>query len=79
MTCQLEDSQEFVRGEGTSLVSGSAQSVTMAPVPSLAPKAKATWRVVVKALKEDNVRFKVTMISDELTRPVEENESTNQY
>ena len=35
--------------------------------------------VTVKAAKAGDIRFKVTMISDELTRPVEETEATNQY
>jgi len=51
----------------------------MAPLASLPAKEKAVWRVVVKALKPANIRFKVTMLSDQLTRPVEETESTNQY
>ncbi len=53
--------------------------ITFRPLASLAPKAKATWRVVVKAKDADNVRFKVAMNSDQLTRPVEETESTNFY
>ena len=77
--CELENEQQFVSGTGATSVSGSGQTVRMAPVTSLAPKAKATWRVTVKALEESNVRFKVKMISDQMTRDVEETESTNQY
>ena len=77
--CVLEDEQQFVSGTGATAVSGSGQTVRLAPLPSLAPKAKATWRVSVKALKAANVRFKVKMISDQMTRDVEESESTNQY
>lgn len=79
VVCTLEDAQKFVSGTGTTAVTGEGQRVTMAPVVSLAPKAKATWKVVVSANAAANVRFKVSMTSAELSRPVEETESTNQY
>ena len=53
--------------------------VSFAPLARLAPGAKATWRVVVKAVKPGDVRFKVTMNTDQLRRPVEETESTEMY
>ena len=53
--------------------------MVFAPLAKPAPKAKAEWRVVVKAVKAGDVRFKVTMNTDQLTRPVEETESTNLY
>ena len=79
VSCEFEAQQEFVSGEGLTAVTGSGQSVRMAPVASLAPKAQATWKVRVKAVSAANVRAKFIMISDQLTRPVEETESTNQY
>ena len=45
----------------------------------LAPKAAASWRVVVKALKADDARFKVELRSVEFEQPVYEDESTRQY
>ncbi len=75
----VDESQSYVSGSGSTAVTASGRTVTMAPVPSLAPKAKATWRVVVKANAVDDARFSVKMTSDQLTRPVEENEATNQY
>lgn len=79
VTCELEDAQEFVSGSGATAVTGSGRTITMAPLPSLAAKDKAVWRVVVKANRAANIRFKTSLISDQLTRPVEETESTNQY
>jgi hypothetical protein len=49
------------------------------PLSSLAPKAKAAWRVVVRAVRPGDVRFKVVLNVDQLTRPVEETESTHLY
>ena len=46
---------------------------------SLAPQSKAVWRVVVAAVRPGDVRFKVVMNSDELTRSVEESEATHVY
>ncbi len=79
VTCDLEQEQQYVSGTGATAVTGTARRVEMAPVPSLAAKAKATWRVTIRAAAAGNVRFKVSMMSDQITRPVEETESTNQY
>ena len=79
IACELEAVQEFVSGSGATAVSGQGRTITMAPLAALPPNEKAVWRVVVKATSAANVRFKVTMMSDQLTRPVEETESANQY
>jgi uncharacterized repeat protein (TIGR01451 family) len=49
------------------------------PLSSLAPGKEAVWQVVIKALKAGDFRFNVNVISDQLTRPVNENESTTFY
>ncbi|MDD3115942.1 MAG: hypothetical protein PHO45_01075 [Victivallaceae bacterium] len=77
--CSLEDSQEYVSGDGASAVTAKNGTIECAPYPSLQPGAKATWNVRVKALKAGDVRFKTVMTSDQLSRPVEETEATNQY
>lgn len=79
ITSRLEDSQEFVSGSGSSAVSVNGRVITMAPVATIPPKGKATWRVIVKALKAGDIRYQTTLLTDQLTRPVEETESTNQY
>lgn len=80
IVCTLEPEQEFVSVSGATAgrLEG-RNSIVMSPLATLAPQAKATWRVTVKAVKPGNVRFKTTLTSDQLTRPVEETESTNQY
>jgi uncharacterized repeat protein (TIGR01451 family) len=79
IVCTFEDEEEYVSSSGPTTGSAEGNTVTFAPLPSLAPKAKATWRVVVRAVKQGKVLFKVTMMSDEFPRPVEETESTNLY
>jgi len=81
VTCTLEDEMQYVSSSGptTGSVSADGKTVTFEPLPTLASKAKATWRVVVKALNEGDVRFKVIMTEDCLRRPVEETEATNFY
>lgn len=75
----LGDEQEFVSSAGATAGTTTGKRVEFAPLPSLAPKAKAEWRIVVKAGQAADVRFKVMMTSDQFSRPVEETESTNQY
>ena len=66
-----------VTGDTAGTVTGAA--VKFAAVPSLAPAQKATWRIRVRADQAGDVRFKVSMNSDQLTRDVEETEATNLY
>jgi len=81
IACMLENEMQYVSSSGptTGSVSADGKTVTLEPLPTLAAKAKAAWRVVVKALNEGDVRFKVTMTEDCLHRPVEETEATNFY
>ena len=79
IVCTLEDNVEYVSASGPTTANVKDSVVTFGPLPRLAPRAKATWRVVVKAVKAGDVRFKVTMTSDQLRRPVEETESTEMY
>jgi hypothetical protein len=79
VSCSIEDSQEFVSGGGATPMNADGSKITSEPLPVLEPKARATWRVVVKALKAGDVRFAVQLTSDQLVRPVEETEATHQY
>jgi len=79
ITCELEDSQEYVSSEGATKATETGKVIKFAPLPQLAPKAKATWKVTIKAVKEGDIRFKVIMTETQLGRPVQENEATNQY
>ena len=53
--------------------------MTFAPLKLLAPKAKATYRVIVKGVKAGDVRFRVSLTSDQMTSPAGETESTHIY
>lgn len=75
----LEDFLQFVSAGGATNATSDGKTVTFAPLATLAPKAKASWKVVVKGVKAGDTRFKVTMNSDQMNRPVEETESTNFY
>lgn len=79
LTCQLEDAMSYVSGTGPTPTSADGRTITLAPLPTLAPKATAEWRLVIKALKAGDIRFSVTMTSDQIDRPVAETESTHLY
>ena len=72
----LEDSMQFVSAGGATRGTFADGAITFEALPSLAPKAKTTWRVVVKAVKAGDVRFRVTMNTEELERDVVETEAT---
>jgi len=79
VVCTLPPEQEYVSATGPTQATADGQVITFAPLVELDPKAKATYRVVTKALKPGDTRFAVTMTSDLLTSPVNETESTNLY
>ena len=79
IACILEDNVQYVSSAGATAGSIEGQIVKFFPLSSLEPKAKAAWRVVVAAVKPGDVRFKVIMNVDQLTRPVEETEATHLY
>lgn len=72
----LEDSMEFVSSSGATRGTYANGVVSFEPLASLAPGAKAEWRVVVKAVKSDDARFRVVMNTQELDREVMETEAT---
>ena len=74
IVCTLENNMEYASSDGPTEATVQGNIVSFAPLPRLAPKAKATWKLVVKALEPGDVRFRVSLISDQLSRPVEETE-----
>ena len=79
ITVAVEDAQEIVAASGPTPVTVEGNTARSAPLATLAPKAKATWQVTVKALKAGDVRFRATMTTAELGRNVEETEATQLY
>jgi uncharacterized repeat protein (TIGR01451 family) len=79
VTATLEDSMEFVSAGGATNGTLEGDRVIFEPLQSLTSGAKATWRVVVKALEPADARFMVLMNSDHLRRDVGETEATNFY
>ncbi len=79
IVCTLPGSQEFVSGTGITAVRAEGRTITMEPLPVLAPKAVASWQVRVKALAAGDVRFLTAVSSDQFPNPIHEDESTRQY
>ncbi len=79
ITCELPPEESLVSAQGPTPGTASGRTITFAPLPSLAPKAKATYRIAVKGEGTGDVRFGVTLKSDQMTSPVQETESTHIY
>lgn len=77
--CLLENNVRYISSAGATASSQEGQTIRFFPLGSLAPKAQAAWRVVVEAVSPGDVRFKAVMNADQLSRPVEETESTHIY
>lgn len=70
---------ELVSVEGPTAGAVSGKTITFAPLPTLAPKAKAVYKVITRGTRPADVRFKISMTSDQTRSPVEETESTHIY
>jgi len=85
VVAELPAEQEFVSGEGETAVRAEGRRVTMAPVPTLAGKATATWKVRTRAVNPGgatgltDTRFQVEFSSDQITNPIREQEATQLY
>ena len=76
---ELENQMEYVSSKGATAGKMSDGKVAFEPLATLAPKQTATYRVVVKATGNADARFKASMTSDQLGRPVDQVESTTFY
>ncbi len=79
ISCMLESNMEYVSSTGPTEAEVIGQSVSFAPLASLAPKAQAKWQVTVRAIGTGDTRFKTIMNTDQLDRSVEETEATRFY
>jgi len=79
ITCMLDDRLQYVSSAGATPGSIMGRTVSFAPLATLDPGAKATWRVVVRGARAGDVLFKVTMRTSELGLSVEQTEATHIY
>jgi uncharacterized repeat protein (TIGR01451 family) len=79
IVCNLEPTQQFVSASGATTATSSGSTITFAPLGTLAPKSSATWKVIVKSVSASDTRFKTSMNTKQLGRPVEETEATKSY
>lgn len=79
ISCTLEDAMEYISSTGPTTAAVEGNTITFAPLASLAPKTQAQWRVNIRAAGEGDIRFKTVMTSEHLTRTVEETEATRFY
>ena len=77
--CIIPEEEAYVSATGPTQETVDGGTVTFAPLPSLAPKDKAVYKIVVKGVKAGDVRFKVLLTSDMMTTPAMKTESTHIY
>lgn len=77
--CTLPAKMEYVSQSGPTQANTDGKVIAFAPLPTLAAKASATYKVTVKGTSEGDLRFKVELTSDQIGEPVMETESTHVY
>lgn len=66
-------------GQGPTKYRVEGQEIIFAPLPKLAPRADAIYRILVRGAGVGDLRFRARLISDSLSEPVIEEESTKVY
>lgn len=81
IVCAVPDKMEFrgARGPGNCRFQVVGKEVIFEPLPKLAPRADAIFRVNVKGLAAGDLRFRAQMKADGLATPVLKEESTKVY
>ncbi|MEO0605564.1 MAG: hypothetical protein AAF211_29300 [Myxococcota bacterium] len=79
VVCEIEEGVEFVSATGATAGSARGRTITFTPLPSLAPKQQAEWRVVVRGVSPRDTRFSVRMETAGRDRPATETEPTFIY
>jgi hypothetical protein len=70
---------QFVSTSGFSTGANQGKTITFPPIAKLDPKQSATYKVVIKAMKEGQVQLRAEASSDEITRSLIKVETTNFY
>jgi uncharacterized repeat protein (TIGR01451 family) len=81
VVCTVPEQMAFLsaKGAGGCPFQVKGREVTFTPLPQLAPRADAIYRVGVRCLTAGDVRFQARMKADGLTNPVLREESTRVY
>ncbi|MEQ9825713.1 MAG: hypothetical protein ABQ298_15105 [Puniceicoccaceae bacterium] len=75
----LTKEMEFVESSGASKGRLDGSEVVFDMLPALAPNAKASWTIRVKAVGTGDLRFRAEVVSDQIKRPVSQEESSSFY
>src|SRR5439155_9229173 len=78
LICEVPEKMEFLGAKGAGGMAFKAQGreITFEPLPKLAPRADAIYRVNVKGTAPGDLRFRARIKADGLTEPVLKEEST---
>jgi len=75
----MEPGLRAVRAEGETRHTIQGDRVTFAPLPQLAPKADATFRIYAQGTQPGNQKIRVQITTDEIRQPITKEESTRVY
>lgn len=79
LACTIPDQMQFKGAQGPARFQEQGKVIAFEPLPKLAPRADAIFRIFVKATAPANVRFRTQLNSTNLQEPVVEQEATRIY
>ncbi len=75
----LPAEMDYISSTGPTTAAVNGKIITFAPLARLAPKATVQYKVIIKGIAAGDLRFGVRLVSDQMTSPVMETESTHAY
>lgn len=75
----LPAEEDYVSSTGPTQATAAGKTIRFAPLATLEPKARTIYKVVVTGNKAGDVRFAVSLKSDQMTTTANETESTRFY
>ncbi len=75
----IPEGMQAINGEGPTRVVIDGQQVMFEPLPRLAAQADANYKIHVRGITPGDKRLRVQLISDEVSQPVTNEESTHVY
>ncbi|MFO0845041.1 MAG: hypothetical protein U0797_22065 [Gemmataceae bacterium] len=79
LVATVPDKMQFKNAQGPVRYQEQGKTIVFEPIPALAPRADAIFRINVKALEAGTERFKIHVTSANLTDPVVKMEATRIY
>lgn len=79
VVCTLPEQLEFIGTEGPTRGALAGRDVRFEVLPEIAPNARVSWKLRVRAVGTGDIRFRTAVTTDRFSTPIDETEATTLY